>query len=148
MPADADLLWITWPMPYRGGTPSASATAAPANYCITVSAVVWKSEKSSQHFDHIPYCGKDAKLGAITDDYSFSLLGWAQFAKNGVKNTGNSRTFGPNPPLKSFPSRSIIIDKTSSRAGFMFANLVMSLGMDLTVDYMHESRLWVVSTVR
>lgn len=145
MPADAQNNWFEW---RAAPVPAASVAVAPANYCITISAVVWKSEKSSQRFDHIPYCGRDAKVRDITDDYTFTLLGWAQMPKNGGKNTGASRTFGPNPPLKSFPSRSIIIDTANSRASFMFAHLLMSMGLDLTVDYLHENRLWVVSTVQ
>jgi hypothetical protein len=145
MPVDANETWFDW---RPGPLPAASVAIAPANYCITISAVVWKSEKSSQRFDHVPYCGRDAKAGDIPDDYAFSLLGWAQVPKTGGKNTGASRTFGPTPPLKSFPSRSIVIDASNTRAGFMFAHLVMSMGLDLTVDYLHENRLWVVSTVR
>ena len=97
MPADAQNNWFEW---RAAPVPAASVAVAPANYCITISAVVWKSEKSSQRFDHIPYCGRDAKVRDITDDYTFMLLGWAQMPKNGGKNTGASRTFGPNPPLK------------------------------------------------
>lgn len=145
MPSRANENWFDWK---PGPLPAASVAIAPANFCITISAVVWKSEKSSQKIEHIPYCGRDTKVGNITDDYIAPLLGWAQMPKNGTKNTGTARTLGPNPPLKSFPSRSIIIDTASSRAGFMFMNLTMSMGLDLTEDYLHESRLWVVSTVR
>ncbi|KVH42037.1 hypothetical protein [Burkholderia diffusa] len=145
MPPDAANNWFAW---QAAPVPAASVAVAPANYCITISAVVWRNEKSSQRFDHIPYCGRDAKVRDITDDYTFTLLGWAQMPKNAVKNTGASRSFGPNPPLKSFPSRSIIIDTANSRASFMFAHLLMSMGLDLTVDYLHENRLWVVSTVQ
>jgi len=145
MPADAGESWFDWK---PGPLPAASVAVPRANYCLTISAVVWKNEKSSQKFDHVPYCGRDAKVGAIPDDYAYSLLGWAQVPKSGGKNTGASRTFGPVPPLKSFPSRSIVIDGSNTRAGFMFSHLLMSMGLDLSADHLHENRLWVVSTVR
>lgn len=148
MPGDADFVWLDWPMQNRVGSPMASAIVVPANYCITVSAVIWKNEKTSQKVERVPYCGKDAKVGEITDDYTFSMTGWTMAPKNGFKNTGASRTSGPNPPLKSFPSRSLIIDRNNSRASLIFAHLVMGMGLDLTQDYLNEGRLWVVSTVR
>ncbi len=148
MPQYADFPWERWGMGGVTGTPSASRTIPPADFCITVSVVVWKNATTSQQISHIPYCGRDIRENEVSDDFSYQTLGWAQVPKNSSKNTGASRTNGPNPPLKSFPPRSIIIDKNNSQAGLMFAHLLMAMGIDLAVDPLHETRLWVVSTVR
>lgn len=144
MPADAAETWLVWPR--GGGTPQARNVVPARNFCFTMSATVWNSPTRSQQFDHVEFCGSDIQPGGITNDYHFYLLGWASLPKTTLKNTGNSRTNGPNPPAKSFPSRSIIVDSSSTKAGLMFAYLVNSLGLDWTEDYRHEARLWVVRT--
>ncbi|MFM0349855.1 hypothetical protein [Paraburkholderia sp. RL17-347-BIC-D] len=49
-----------------------------------------------------------------SDTSSSQLLLWWQMPKTGVRNTGSSRASGPNRPLKSFPSHSIVMTATNS----------------------------------
>ena len=146
MPANSDFTWMGWGMGGYVGVPRASLTVPPANFCIVVSAVVWKSEKVSEQVPPVPFCGRDTRQRAVSDDYYGDLLGWAQVAKNTPGNTGTARTAGPNAPLKSFPPRSIVIGSASSQGGLMFAHLVAAMGLELAADPLHEARLWVVKT--
>lgn len=129
-----------------GGMPEARRVVPPADYCITVSAVIWSDAKTSRQIPSTPYCGRDFKLNEISNDYAYEILGWAQVPKGDVKNTGTARTKGSSPPLKSFPPRSIIVDNANSAASLMFAHLLIAMGMDLAVEPLREYRLWVVAT--
>ncbi|WP_081768895.1 hypothetical protein [Herbaspirillum sp. RV1423] len=118
----------------------------PIGYCITVSATVWKSEKVSQKIDRVPFCASDLDT-RIQNNWS-AVLGWARTPKTEIRNTGVSRTSGPNPPARSFPNHSIIIENAGSKANVMLGGLLWNMGIDLAEDPLHEARVWVVSTVR
>ena len=123
--------------------------ALPPDFCVRVSAVVWKNATTSTKIPEENFCVGHSKRPWQHSAWDFAL--WSTLpAPYQHAHTGIKRTNGPTPPNHLFPDGM----KYKGRNGIEFAvtsggvwafSLAAQMGFDISIEPGKDRRFWIVS---
>lgn len=117
----------------------------PPSACMRLSAVVWADMKTSRNIPEETFCVSQMRPTNINSSGEIFAWGSLEDLTRKTSNTGHTRTNGPTPPAKLYPEAGDYKNFFNTKASGTFGVLIRLMGYDLSIDGVHDRRLWVVS---